>query len=217
LVRSKSRSIGSPCDLFLRIAKSDGTKLADSKSDVPDEASVDASISADGNYLMIVEELTGQAGETMHYELEVESYAGFSLSPEVEKLDIPAGGQAEMKITATRRDYKGPITLALESGPEGIRLLNDTIKEGQNDVQLKIKIPADAPIGRALNFRLVGKARINNEDYSQPLSTMPALKKLFPMIHYPPAELDGEIGLGVKPPLPTTTTAPSTSPAKKKK
>jgi hypothetical protein len=212
LVRSKTRSLGFPCDLFVRIAKANGTKLADSKSDVPDEASVDATIPQDGNYLLIVEELTGQGGEQMHYQLTVEPFAGFSLATETEKLDIPAGGQAEMKITATRRDYKGPITLALESGPDGIRLINDTIKEGQNDLQLKIKLPTDAPVGRALNFRLVGKAKINNDDCSQPLSTMPALKKLFPMLRYPPTELDGEIGLGVKPLLPTTTTAPTTKP-----
>src|SRR5207245_2703704 len=96
LVRSKTRSIGSPCDLFLRLAKANGSKLADSKTDIPDEASLDATIPEDGNYLLIVEELIGQSGPTMFYQLDVAHFAGFSLSTETEKLDIPPGGQAEL-------------------------------------------------------------------------------------------------------------------------
>jgi hypothetical protein len=216
LMRSKTRSIGSACDLFLRIAKADGTKLADSKSDVAEEASVDASISEDGTYFLIVEELSGQGGEGMQYRLEVEPFAGFSLSSEVEKIDVPAGGQGEMKITAARRDYKGAITLAVESGPDGIRLANEVIKEGQNEVQVRVRMPSDAEVGRAFSFRLVGKAKVNGEEYTQTVSTMGAIKKLYPMMRYPPGELDGEIGLGVKPAAPTTATAPSTAPARRR-
>jgi len=65
-----------------------------------------------------------------------------------------------------------------------------------------------------MGFRLIGKATINASDYSQQVSTMPALKKLFPMMRYPPSELDGEFGLGVKPAAPTTTTAPATAPSR---
>jgi len=209
LIRSKTRSIGSPCDLFIRLAKSTGSKLADSKSDIADEASLDSSIPEDGTYLLIVEELTGQSGPAIYYQLDVQPFAGFSLTTETEKLDIPASGQAELRITATRRDYKGPITLTLEGVPEGVHLINETIKEDKNEVQLKIKLAPTAPVGKAFSLRILGKAKINGDDYSQPLSTYPALRKLFPLMHYPPPQLDGEIGLGIKPPLPTTTTAPS--------
>jgi hypothetical protein len=209
LIRSKTRSIGSPCDLLLRLAKADGAKVADSKTDTADEASINTPISEDGNYLLIVEELTGQSGPAMFYQLDVEPFAGFSLATDTEKLDIPAGGQAELKITATRRAYKGPISFTIDCDLPGLSLVNDTMKEEKNEVQLKIKLPPKAPVGKALSFRLIGHANINGRDYSQPLSTYPALKKLFPLMHYPPAKLDGEIGLGIKPPSPTTTTAPA--------
>lgn len=209
LIRSKTRSIGSPCDLFLRLAKSTSAKLADSRTDIPDEASIDATIPEDGDYVLIVEELIGQSGPAMFYELDVTHFAGFALTTDIEKLDIPVGGQAELKITAARRDYKGPITFALDSAPDFIHLVNDTIKEDKNETQLKIRIDQGAPVGRAFSFRIIGHAKIKDADYTQPLNTYPALKKLFPLMHYPPPQLDGEIGLGIKPPSPTTTTAPA--------
>lgn len=210
LIRSKTRSIGSPCDLFLRIAKSNGSKLADSKTDVADEASLNTTIPEDGNYLLIVEELIGQGGRGMFYQLDVEHFAGFSLTSDTDKLDIPAGGQGELKIIVTRRDYKGPVVLSLDGAPDFIHLANDTIAEGKNDIQLKIKIAGDAPIGKALSFHILATATINGRQQMQSLSTYPAVRKLFPMMHYPPPQLDGEIGLGIKPPSPTT--APSTKP-----
>src|SRR5439155_21054310 len=116
-------------------------------------------------------------------------------------------GQAEFKITATRRHYKGPITLTVD-GPDFIHLVNDTIKEDKNEVQLKIRL-STAPVGKAFSFRIIGHATINGDDYTQALDPYPALQKLFPLMHYPPTQLDGAIGLGIKPPLPTTTTAPA--------
>ena len=166
----------------------------------------------DGAYLLIVEELNGQSGPAMFYQLDVEPFAGLSLATDTEKLDIPAGGQAELKIIATRREYKGPITFTIDGDVPGLSLANDSMKEEKNEVQLKLKLPSKAPVGKAFGFRLIGHANINGREYSQPLSTYPALKKLFPLMHYPPPQLDGEIGLGVKPPPPTTTTAPSTKP-----
>ncbi len=81
LVRSKTRSIGSPCDLLLRIAKRNGGKSEDSKSDTADEASLFATIKEDGTYLLIVEELIGQSGPGMFYQLDVEPFDGFSPPP----------------------------------------------------------------------------------------------------------------------------------------
>ncbi len=208
LIRSKTRSIGSPCDLFLRLAKPSGGKIADSKTDA-DEASIDTTIKQDGTYLLIVEELTGQSGGAMFYQLDVQPYAGFSLFTDTDKLDIPAGGEAEIKVTAIRRDYKGPIQFGIEGDVHGA-MFPGTMNADKNEVRLKIK--ASDPVGQAWSFRLHGHANIDGRDYSQPVSTYAALKKLFPLIHYPPPQLDGEIGVGVKPPLPTTTTAPTTKP-----
>jgi len=210
LIRSKTRSIGSPCDLFLRLAKPTGSKLADSKTDIADEASLDTTIPEDGNYLLIVEELIGQSGPSMFYQLDVEPYAGFSLTTETEKLDIPAGGEAEIKVTAIRRDYKGPIQFGIEGDVHGA-MFPGIMNEDKNEVRLKIKLPASDPDGGAWSFRLFGHADIDGRD-SQPVSTYPALRKLFPLMHYPPPQLDGQIGVGIKPPLPTTATAPTTKP-----
>jgi hypothetical protein len=51
-----------------------------------------------------------------------------------------------------------------------------------------------------LHFAIIGKAEIDGHEESHPLSTLPALKKLFPHLLYPPQELDGLIGLAVRAP-----------------
>ena len=51
-----------------------------------------------------------------------------------------------------------------------------------------------------LHFTIIGKAEIEGHEESRPVSTLPALKKLFPHLLYPPAELDGLIGLAVREP-----------------
>ena len=208
LVHSKTRSIASPCDLFLRLAKPNGAKLADSKTDTADEASLDATIPEDGTYLLIVEELIGQSGPAMFYQLDVDHFAGFFLTTDTEKLDIPAGSQAEIKVTAMRRAYKGSITFSIDSDIPDLGV-SGSMDEDKNETQLKIKIRPNAPVGKAFSFRLVDHANINGQNYSQPVSTYAALKKLFPLMHYPPPQLEDEIGLGIKPPAPTTTTAPA--------
>ena len=96
-----------------------------------------------------------------------------------------------------RRAYKGPITFSIDSDIPDLGV-SGSMDEDKNETQLKIKIRPDAPVGKAFSFRLVGHANINGQNYSQPISTYAALKKLFPLMHYAPAQLDGEIAIGIK-------------------
>ena len=62
-----------------------------------------------------------------------------------------------------------------------------------------------------LAFGIVGTAKSGDAEVAHPLSTGPALKKLWPRLFYPPPELDASIGLLIRPKKPTTSTAPTTA------
>ena len=76
---------------------------------------------------------------------------------------------------------------------------NNVIAEKKNEAALNVKLPARVVAGQVFHFTIVGKARVDDADYQTRASTMPALRKLWPLLRYPPAELDGLIGLGIKP------------------
>lgn len=199
-VRGFTRSIGSSAHLSLQLLASDGKEIAASKVVGTDDGSVEGTIPADGTYLVRARELSGDAGPGMYYRLEVRPVQpGFALSVETEQLNVAAGGSTRIKVTAARRDYTGPISLALTGDAEKFELLSGQIAQGKNETELEIKVPSDAPTDRPLTFGIVGTATIGDVQVTERASTMPALQKLFPRMQAPPAELDGIIGLGVRP------------------
>jgi hypothetical protein len=210
--RGRTRSLGTPGELLLRLLKPDGSKLAQSvqadpktpvTAPVPDEPTVEATIPADGTYFLSVEDLARAGGPGMAYRLEADRppAASFALTVDVDKIEGPAGSTATVKVTCVRnKDFTGPITLSLAGdGIPDLSLENNTIKKGQNDADLKIKLPADPSEHGPVNFTIVGKASISEKEATQTVSTLPALKKLYPRLMFPPPEIDGLIGLGVRP------------------
>src|SRR5207245_995098 len=115
-IRGRTRSLGSPCDLFLQLQKADGSKLAEANVTGASEGALTNTFAAAGTYRLLVEELTRRGGP-----------------------------------------------------------------------------------GRVTHLKIVGRAEIGGHENVATASTMPALRKLFPLIRYPPAGLDGLIGLGIKP------------------
>ena len=132
------------------------------------------------------------------YRVEAELLApGFALEAEVEKVEAVPGGSFTVKVTATRRDFTGPITLAVV-GLDGVTLADEVIKEKATNGTLKVTLPETATPGSVTPFRIVGKAKVGERETQAVVRTAPALKKLFPNLALPPRELDGLIALGVK-------------------
>ena len=198
LFRARTRSLGSPCDVLLQLYKPDGAKLAESKVEGATEGSLDATFPAGGVYRLGVEDITRAAGPGLAYRLEVEPYrAGFSLSVDTDTVQAKPGENFEIKVTAVRRDYGGAIELSVQglqsAGAEGA-----TIAAGKNESSLKVKTPANLKPGGIVHFRIVGTAKVGERDFTATASTMPALRKQFPRLLYPPEITDGVITLGVR-------------------
>jgi hypothetical protein len=195
----RTRSLGSPCDLFFQLQKADGTKLADGRVAGADEGSLTNRFQEAGAYRLVVEELTRRGGPDLDYRLHIAPFQrGFALEIETDKVEAGADGKFELKVTATRTEYDGPITLALVGLGDGVTLENNVIAEKKTETQLKAKLSARFAPDRITHFQVVGQARIGGSEFTVTAATLPALRKLWPTLRHPPAELDGLIALGSK-------------------
>ena len=196
--RARNRSIGSPCDLFMSIQDTNGATVAEYDPTSSDEGTITNTFKIAGEYFLVIEELNQNGGPDLAYHVDVrELRAGFALSVDGCDLQGRAGENVTMKVTAERRDYDGPIELAVES-PFSLKTESSTIPEKKNEVELKIKLPGDLDPGTHVPLRIKGTAKIGDAEEAVRVSTLPALKKLWPNLRYPPTELDGLIAIGVR-------------------
>ena len=71
------------------------------------------------------------------------------------------------------------------------------IEKGKASAKLKAVVPSSLSPGRCHLIRLVGEIEVNGTKTRAVVSTLPALRKLFPLTLHPPRALDGLIGIGV--------------------
>ncbi|MBI4663329.1 MAG: PPC domain-containing protein [Verrucomicrobia bacterium] len=195
-----TRSLGFPCDLYLELRKSNDSLVAEANVTGIDEGTITNTFTEAGTYRLLVEELNQQGGPGFGYRLDVRPQPpGFALSVDSDKIEAAQGGSFDLKVTCLRREYAGPITLALAGGGSGNFILSDNvIPPKTNAAQVKVTVSADLPPGHMVHFTVQGRAQIEGATYEAQASTMPAIRKLFPQMLYPPPELDGLIALGVK-------------------
>lgn len=198
LFTAQTRSLGSPSEVTLQLRDAKGTAIASSTASDAGEGSVTNTIPADGTYFLVVDELIRRGGPQHAYRIEaVLLTPGFTLDTDVDKVEATPGSSFSVKLNVTRRDYTGPITLAVVD-LNGVTLADEVLKEKATSGTLKVTLPEDAVPGSLTHFRIVGKAKIGERDVQSATRTTPALKKLFPAMPFPPRELDGSIALGVK-------------------
>lgn len=195
----RTRSIGSPTDLFMRLYNAAGGVLAEAEDSGTDEGLINYTFPEDGNYRLMVEDLLRRGGPEQVYRIDIAPYQpGFTLSADAEKYDAPKGGVFVAKVTCARRDYNGPITLSI-AGIDGAQVGNHVIPEKKNDTTMTVTLPPNLESGQLHHIQIVGQAKIGEADVRATASTLVALRAQFNGLPYPPAELDGDIALGVGP------------------
>jgi hypothetical protein len=153
-----------------------------------------------GPVQLVVEELNRGGGTGFDYEIEVVPFEpGFSLTVATNTLSVAPGETFELKVSATRQEFDGPITLLLAGTVEGFALTNNIIAEKAKETTMKVTTPATLNVGALLNFAITGVGQFGERQIEVRASTMSALKDQLPQMLYPPRELDGLIGLGRKP------------------
>jgi len=193
----KTRTLGSPSDLFLRLYNAEGGQLAEAEDSGTAEGVLDYTFPADGTYRLMVEDLIRRGGPDHAYRIEVRPYQpGFSLAVEAERVNPPQQGVFVAKVTCARRDYNGPITLSLEGAPAGIALGGNVIPEGKNETVFSATLPAGIEAGQLHLFRVVGQAMIGEANFKAVASNLGTLRGQFNGLPYPPAGLDTTVAMG---------------------
>ena len=204
LFRGRARDLGSPSDLYMRLSKSDGAQLAEIEDSGSHEGLIDYTFPEDGTYRLTIEDLFHFGGEENVYRVEVEwSKPGFTLALEGESFNVPCGGTLVTKVTSVRRHFEGPIELYVEGTHDGLKLEGQVIPEKKNETQLKLTLPSSHEPGQMLALKVVGRAKIDDEEFIQTAGTLDAIRKVIPTVIRPPHSLDGVVAVGVGPVFPS--------------
>jgi hypothetical protein len=211
LVRGQSRSIGSGCELEIVMLDARGKKVPEFKPPTDakkaaaadattppafvDEPALDVEIPADGEYRIVARDLGNGGGTGMVYRLVVERGPDFSLAAGAEKVDVPAGGSARVKVSCLRRGFKGRIRLSLGDNP-GWEAGEAFIEPGKSEGEIEVKAVDQRVDKPAMNLRVVGTAMIDGVEKKCAASTAAAVQKVYPRMRFVPWEVDGLIGVG---------------------
>ena len=212
LIRGETRLSGSPTDLFLRLEKPGGEKIAEAedqsydpgkdknkgKNYYFDEGSLDYTFSENGTVILMVEDLTRRGGPEHVYRVEVRPTRGrFSLELSDTLYHAPADGDFKVKVHCRRNGYDGPIELEAAGLPPGTKAAKARIDKGKTSVELSITLGKDLQPGFIGTFRIFTTIQIGKETERLEAGTREALRKDFPRLFHPPRALDGLAGFAV--------------------
>lgn len=195
-----TRQQGSPADLILQLLKADGGKVGENEDSGTNDAVLTYAFSADGDYTLVVRDLHRRGGSDMAYRIAVEeSKPGFALAASAQTLNIPSGSTEMVTVTSVRSGFNGPIWLAVEGLPDGFSCTPTVLGPGINSVVLTVNSPANAPAGKIMPARVVGKATIGTAEFAAVASITAALKGASNNTPYPTPVLDRAVAVGVSP------------------
>lgn len=193
--RSWTRSIGSPCDLVLRITDTNGLTVAESDPTRPNDAALTNTFSSAGEYILVIIGLTGRERDGRFRIAAAEFIPGFELTTESSRIEVAPGGTAKLKLAIARFDYAGPIDLDLSGLGEGFSAESTEIPAGKKEWELQLTASADWPGPAFLRTRLVGRSR--DGTFSTPLSVRPSLRKSYPLMLNFHEDLEATFGLAI--------------------
>jgi hypothetical protein len=140
-----------------------------------------------------------RGGPAFVYRIVSQPYApGFTLAAGVDVANAPHGGVVAIPVTAVRRGYDGPITLAVE-GIDGLKLSGQTIAEKKNDTNLLLTVPESLSPGSLAHLRITGTAKVGEQTLSAVARCSKALSASLAGLPYPPPSLGALVALGVGP------------------
>jgi hypothetical protein len=145
----RAERIGSPLDAVLTVQKPDGTTLAsgDDQGETIDpgfEFTVPGGV--DALVLLLSDQLRGGGPTHVYHITATEIRPDFRLTALADRLNIPRGGNAVLRVRASRAGYTGPIRLSFAPGmPPGVATAaGEVIPAGATDTLLTLRADANA-------------------------------------------------------------------------
>jgi hypothetical protein len=205
---SVSRRLGSPADLVLRLTKIDGAMLATAESQGSQEAAIEATLPAAGDYVLDVRDLSHRGGPRFVYHVEAiaepdkspkespsqaRTVRGFSLSAAADSVVVPARGTVAVAVTAARSAYGGPISINAVGLPAGVKSRPTWIGRGEDTGELTLQSSGDLPAGVIHSIRIVGSPE--RSDSTVVTHTTDAARAELGGMPYPPPALCSNVAL----------------------
>lgn len=196
--RGITRRQGSPTSLYLRLLNASGGQVAVKEDFGVGDPAFDYTFPADGDYVIAVEELHRRGGSQFAYRIDTEPVAtGFTLTAAVNTVNLGAGGTASIQVNSARKGYNGPIQVVAIDLPDGVVSQPTVIGPGHNVVALTLTATGDAPLNKAVPVKIVGTAKVGDNDVQVVADTHGTLKAGLSAIPWAPQNLNAHVALGV--------------------
>ncbi|MBI4583799.1 MAG: PPC domain-containing protein [Planctomycetes bacterium] len=168
-----ARRLYSPLDLELAILDSKGGAVMtqDDSRDLAGRSTKDPVAEwiapEDGKYFIQLQDVHRRGGREFVYYLNcLAAEPDFELTSDPDLSMIGPGNRAPVYVRAHRRGgWNGPIDLAVEGLPAGVKAHSAPILEGMTDACIILEAAAEAPKGASL-YRILGKASVQRSDGS---------------------------------------------------
>jgi hypothetical protein len=197
VVEAQSHQWFSPCDVRMTLTDAMGTELGQSNPQLPSplDQRIDFTAPAEGDYYLSAEHLFGSSGPSECYRLVVTPYQpAFELSLDLDRYDLPSGGVVAVPVTARRRDFTGPIDVAVR-GP-GFFHGGGFIRAGESSCLLFIGCSADTPIGPHM-LAVEGRASVYGRPLTAYATVRTAVSRELASLPYPPPTFFDHFGVAV--------------------
>ena len=170
----RAAQLGSPLAGVLTISDAQGKQLGRAEGSA---AQVDPVLGfvapADGTYtVQIADRFRTRGGPAFAYRLRLAHppRQDFRLRLAADTVTVPRGGQGRLRIQAERQNLlPGPITLAFDGLPPGIKVTGTTIPAGQQSVDVTFTAETAAAIGPA-RLTVRGTAMVGDKAQAQPVT-----------------------------------------------
>lgn len=199
-VTSKTRSVGSPTLLQMKLLNAAGTKIAETKVSDSDEWSMDATFPEDGEYRLEVSDLLKRGGEEFGYWVEVVPAGTFSVSIKGdaktrEQYGIQLqNGACAIDLEVARFGFDGEIDLSLAQADRGLRLVKSRIPAKAKTARVYVVADESWKLDQLEVVKLVATA-VGDLNNSCIVSSHAVRRAKEPFILSPSSQLDGALVL----------------------
>lgn len=167
----RASRLGSSLDgvLTLLDEKEQQIATADDLANGQTDAVLTATLPADGNYTLKVEDRVSSRGDaSFAYRVRVTKAADavLRLTTPLDAVTILRGGELRVKVLADRpQGLADEIELNIEGLPEGVTVSGNKLGKGQNQVDVVIKATETAKVATS-RLRIVGKWKVGEAEHS---------------------------------------------------
>ena len=144
---AETHTIGSPADIELVLLDAAGKEVSRADDSGRDEARMNISPPADGDYTLVVGELVNWGGPEFAYAIRFQPRPpSLSLSSGVTRIALPQGTRQPLPLSLGQTAVKGDVTLKLLGAPKGVSMKIGEVK-GAGEIDNYLFCDASTPAG----------------------------------------------------------------------